>query len=529
MGCLVRCVKGEGSAEDSKYICSLGIDVAKFHFNHGGVLFFADTRFGGGEKRVVHRLVVPAKYVKLLLREHHDNVQGSHLGSDKLIYVLSGSYYWATMNRDIVDYVQSCERCQQFKLGRAIGRVPVGNVAEPEWNELIVMDICGPLKKTSSGVSFILCIIEYSTRFVRFVPLVDCTAKSTARAFFDCWLCVFGPPTAVNSDRGPAFISLLMRELCEFYNIQRKLSCPYVPRSHGIVERVQLTLQKALGFYLDSFRDEWDIPLQAVAHAMNSTPSRSTGFSPNFLMFGREVGRVVDGIMSVPPHSRRSLREQLQDLMTTTEACRMIAKKCSELQREKYRGTANRFARIREFEIGQKVFIFIPKVKKGFSKCMSQVWHGPYTVTARLDEMNYKVRLDQTGREIPMRMHVIRMKAAVIRGIWHDPELDRDQNELVTRELVEEDLPDDSFESEDCVGLADLGSLENNEPDYYEIEKIVQGKHFEGGIKYLCKWKGYDKRYNSYEPYENLNDMAREYLRRSTIRIVGKPVAANTC
>ena len=233
-----------------------------------------------------------------LLESHHDSIQGIHVGSAKLIYSLSRRYYWPTMNRDSVGYVDSCERCQLFKIGKAVGRVPVGKVAEPESG---MMDICGPLKRTGSGSQYILCLIEYSSRFVRLIPMADCKAKTTAMSFFDHWLCMFGPPRAINSDRGPAFISLLMRELCGHYDVGRKLSCPYVPRSHGIVERAQLTIQRGLGYYLERYEDDWDIPLQAVALAMNSTSSKSTGFSPNLLTFGREVGKVVDAALHARP------------------------------------------------------------------------------------------------------------------------------------------------------------------------------------------------------------------------------------
>jgi hypothetical protein len=41
-------------------------------------------------------------------------------------------------------------------------------------------------------------------------------------------------------------------------------------------------------------QNKWDEYLQLLAGAIRATPSRQTGFSPNFLMFGREVTQPID-------------------------------------------------------------------------------------------------------------------------------------------------------------------------------------------------------------------------------------------
>ena len=77
---------------------------------------------------------------------------------------------------------------------------------------------------------------------------------------------------------------------------------------------------------------------------------------------------------------------------------------------------------------------------------MSQLWHGPYTVTQKLNEMNYRVNPDETGRELPISIHVHRLKAAVIRVDWDPPENGELIDDLLVDQLVEADLPLDSFE-----------------------------------------------------------------------------------
>ena len=57
----------------------------------------------------------------------------------------------------------------------------------------------------------------------------------------------------------------------------------------------------------------------------------------------------------------------------------------------------------------------------------------------------------------------------------------------------------------------------------YEVEKISKVRYNKDGTKaYLIKWKGYSDRHNSYEPYENLNESAKEYVDTHKLPVVGK-------
>ena len=180
--------------------------------------------------------------------------------------------------------------------------------------------------------------------------------------------------------------------------------------------------------------------------------------------------------------------------MITTEACRKVAKRFSELQRERYRNTANKHTRDRSFIVGQKVYLYIPKLRRGFCKTMSQLWHGPYTVTQKVNEMKYKVRLDETGRELPIAIHIHRLKAVVIRVDWEPPENGVLIDDMLTEQLVEADLPLDSFEKNKLIGAANVNDHEDDVQRLYEIERIIQAKYFPEGLRYLCKWRGYGKR-----------------------------------
>ena len=76
---------------------------------------------------------------------------GYHFGVDKTMALITQKYYWPYMLTDIAEYIDTCELCQQFKLGVGVKNSPLGERAEPYVGELVVPDVCGPLKKTKAG------------------------------------------------------------------------------------------------------------------------------------------------------------------------------------------------------------------------------------------------------------------------------------------------------------------------------------------------------------------------------------------
>ena len=65
-------------------------------------------------------------------------------------------------------------------------------------------------------------------------------------------------------------------------------------------------------------------------------------------------------------------------------------------------------------------------------------------------------------------------------------------------------------------------ATEETEPEY-EINKIVKGRYNkEGNVEYLIDWKGFPVSARTYEPYDNLNEAAKEYVDNTEIKITGK-------
>ena len=96
---------------------------------------------------------------------------------------------------------------------------------------------------------------------------------------------------------GGEFEGHLFSELCKSMDIDKARTTAFKPSTNACVERFHRTLNSMLGKVVRSDQRDWDDRLPFVLAAYRSTKHESTGFSPNFLTFGRENRAPVDLIL----------------------------------------------------------------------------------------------------------------------------------------------------------------------------------------------------------------------------------------
>lgn len=98
----------------------------------------------------------------------------------------------------------------------------------------------------------------------------------------------YGVPYSLRTDNGPQFISEEFEAFLKEYNIEHRTTPPLWPQANGEVERQNRTLMKALRVAHTEQRD-WRKEVNKFLMAYRSTPQASTGATPYYLMFGREM------------------------------------------------------------------------------------------------------------------------------------------------------------------------------------------------------------------------------------------------
>ena len=86
--------------------------------------------------------------------------------------------------------------------------------------------------------------------------------------------------------RGTSFENELFHNICELAKIKKLHTGSYRPQTNGQCERFNQTLLNMLGTLPNDAKRKWQDWMPTLTHAYNCTTSKTTGFSPYFLIYG---------------------------------------------------------------------------------------------------------------------------------------------------------------------------------------------------------------------------------------------------
>ena len=120
------------------------------------------------------------------------------------------------------------------------------------------------------------------------------TAKTTAEAFFNNFITCYGIPGRIHSDQGANFESHIIEEHCQITGIKNSRTTCYQAMGNGQCERYNRTLRDMSDTLKRNRKRNWKLYINPLVHAYNCTRNKSTGFSPYFLIFGRNPRLAID-------------------------------------------------------------------------------------------------------------------------------------------------------------------------------------------------------------------------------------------
>ena len=172
------------------------------------------------------QLWVPPSLRRYVLQLFHDPPSVGHIGTKKMIATMKPMVWWQHMSIDVEEYCRTCHLCQQYKNHAA--RVPMSSKPIPaKCLEDVSLDLIGPVPSAWRGMRYVLCIQDRLSRFLVFAPMASGTAETVARTFLSAWVCQFGTPKRLVTDRGKNLVGKVFTSLCEFLGVRHSPTCTY--------------------------------------------------------------------------------------------------------------------------------------------------------------------------------------------------------------------------------------------------------------------------------------------------------------
>ena len=381
---------------------------------------------------------------------------------------------------------------------------PSGTIEATRPLEVLAIDFT-LLDKSTSGIENVLMMTDVFTKWTIAVPTRDQTANTVARVLVQEWFYRYGAPLRLHSDQGRDFEGQVVKQLCRLYGTKKSRTTAYHPICNGQCERFNATMHDLLRTLPTEAKKRWPDHLADVVFAYNTTPHASTGFTPYYLMFGRDPRLPADNLLGLDRENSvaaNDLPEWVAIHQQRLQKAYALVETRLAQANEKRKRYADKRAKENPLTVGQRVY-YRQRGFRGRHKIQNAYHSEVYKIIAIMDSKDvYQIeRADGSGNrkwvnrcelkicpfpEIDpnIRIHKpkkVKPKVRTRRSRLSDSS-DDDYVDILLQQSVPSGVDTDNPDSGDETSeISDSTSSESSDPDLIapirRTARVTAGKH----------------------------------------------------
>ena len=195
----------------------------------------------------------------------------------------------------------------------------------------------------------------------------------------------------------------------QLLEVDKTRTTPFHPQSNAVIERMNKTLQNILAKCVNEERSNWSQQLPYVMMAYRSSVHESTGYTPQFLVFGQELSLPLNCMYPNPQEnettdSHKFVHNKQQAYHRAFELVRRNLnekqKRRNAIYNEKVHGPTNKE--------GQKVLLYHPAIAVGTTSKFGSPWKGPYVIENCLNVVAFGIKEENSSKQ--QVLHYDRLK-----------------------------------------------------------------------------------------------------------------------
>lgn len=374
------------------------------YFLQQGVLY----RYNPDVESEEPQLVVPESLRPEILKECHDSA--GHHGVDRTYSKVAHNFCFPGMRRAIAEYIKTCVTCQRYKPSNT---KPSGLLQTPVLNqrgEVLAIDLFGPLPAGRNGEKWVLLVEDTATRWTELFALKEATSEACARTLIEEYFLRYGFPRRVVSDNGVQFVSAVMQQCMFVLGISQELLPLYHPAANP-AERKNRDLKFHLSRLVDADHTSWPQHLPEVRFAMNSAVCQTTGVSPAYLTFARELRSPLD-----VQHDIRSILNkdnfvpQITPYLKKFVSSLIAVRERVDAQQDRRKQCADKARKPGEvFDVGDQVLLkshVLSNAARNITAKFVPKRDGPYVIVGRASPTAYLIADLDAPEEVLGKFHV---------------------------------------------------------------------------------------------------------------------------
>jgi hypothetical protein len=194
--------------------------------------------------------------------------------------------------KDADQLVKHCNGCQRFSKHWNTPAASIKTISLTWPFDVWGLDMVGPFRTAPGGLTHLLVAVDKFTKWIEAEPIKNLDGSSTIK-FFNKIITIYGVPHSIITDNGTNFAKGVFAEYCGQKGIRLDLASVVHPQSNGQVEKadglILAGIKPRLVEPLERSAGCWVEELPSVLWSLCTTPNRSVGFTPFFLVYVAEA------------------------------------------------------------------------------------------------------------------------------------------------------------------------------------------------------------------------------------------------
>jgi hypothetical protein len=230
--------------------------------------------------------------------------------------------------RDADQLVKHCNGCQRFSKHQNTPAAALKTIPLTWPFAVWGLDMVEPFKIVPGDLMHLLVAVNKFTNWIEAKPIKKFD-DSSAIKFFNEIITRYGVPHSIITDNGIFFAKGVFAEYCGQKGIRLDLALVAHPQSNGQVEKanglILAGIKPRLVEPLEHSAGCWVKELPSVLWSLRTTPNRSVGFTPFFMVYGAEAVPPTDIEFDAPrvvQYTEKQAKEAREDGIDLLEEAR---------------------------------------------------------------------------------------------------------------------------------------------------------------------------------------------------------------
>ena len=182
--------------------------------------------------------------------------------------------------------------------------------------------------------------------------------------------------------------------------MDRTRTTPFHPQLNAVSERMNKTLQNMFAKCIKEEQSSWSQQLPYVMMTYRSSVHESTGYTPQFLVFGQELSLPLDCMYPNPQENEAiGFHEFVHDKQQAFQrAIELVRRNLNEKQK-RWNAIYNEKVHGPTYKEGQKLLLYHPVIAFGTTSKFASLWKGPYVVENCSNDVTFRIKEENSSKQ----------------------------------------------------------------------------------------------------------------------------------